>query len=290
MKLEGAGLPCVPIRTASTKSEAAAAAKELGPPFRVYTPYSERFALHAEDIGLALAQTLSGESAHVALEHTSGASILNALLCVHPSGQFRVAWFETRWMSEVLQFPIRIRSLKDEDGAEIPPLDLVEKILSCLNLCPGPYKIDFLRNQSDGWLVRQIEPLTMSDWLPLEWWQTELGHSILTTIVQCLSDSPLHDVASERQSTVQWLETHSGTVLSVEGEETARSVAGIGHVELTVQPGDIMRHVVDLESRDKVGFVIAEGPATSDADAAAEQAVQKIEIETQNIMETPFDA
>jgi hypothetical protein len=289
-KLEGAGIKTIPFKVANSKTSAVDAAKKLEPPFRVYTPFEERFALHAEEIGLAYIQATDADTEGVVIEASSGGSVLSALVCIHPGGQYRVNWFETKWMSPLLQFPIQIRSRDDHPLSNSGPDSLIEKIIHALGLTRAVYKIDFVRNQNEQWLVRHIETLTMSDWLPLEWWQTELGHSIISSILQCIANRPMEIIPSNQQCVVQWFETHSGNVLSVTGEEDACAVAGVTHVDVTVAPGDVMRHVVDRESRDKVGFVIAEGKTALEANEASKNAVRKIYIETENVLETPFDA
>jgi hypothetical protein len=290
LKLEKVGVRSAAFRIAQSKTDAIKSAEDLSPPFRLYTSFNERFALHPEDLGLAYVQVADSDRHEVVVESTAGNSAVTALLCMHSTGHNQIIWFETKWMSESLQFPIQISSL-DADQKPDPQLEeSIQKIIDGLELTCGVYRIDFVRNQNEEWVVRQIEPLTMSDWLPLEWWQTELGHSILSTILQCMCDRPFEYVQPKRQSVVQWLETHSGNVLSVTGQDQARTLHGVTRVDLTVEAGDVMRHVVDRESRDQVGFVIAEGNNSIEAKTAAQNAVREINITTENVMETPFDA
>jgi len=289
-KLGVAGVPTLPGEVVFSKQEALTVARKLTPPFRVYTSYTERFSLYAEDIGLAYIQAVPNASHGVVVESTAKKNVLSALVCMHPAGHYFAQWFETKWMSEHLQFPIRIRSLQSADMGTHPAKKLLDNVVDALGLTSGLFKIEFVETQTGDWVVRHSITLTMSDWLPLEWWQTELGQSVLSSVVQCSHNLPLTENPSQQQSVVQWLETHSGVVKSVKGGDAAAAQPGIITVELAVREGDIMRHVVDKESREKVGFVIAEGANTEEATARIEAAIQKIEIETENILETPFDA
>ncbi len=83
---------------------------------------------------------------------------------------------------------------------------------------------------------------------------------------------------------VLWKETRSGVVLGVEGVEAAREVAGVVEVAVRCRVGDVLGHVVDCASRDRVGYVAAVGRTADEAVEAARRARELIVIEISPVL------
>lgn len=82
----------------------------------------------------------------------------------------------------------------------------------------------------------------------------------------------------------RWLTSHSGHVESIAGIDAARALAGVQEVCVATRVGDTLRHVTCLESRDRVGYVIASGGRREDAQARADAACVRIQITTQPVV------
>lgn len=84
---------------------------------------------------------------------------------------------------------------------------------------------------------------------------------------------------------VCWLASHSGVVEQIEGLEAAHAVPGVQDVAVRVHPGDILGHVTDLSSRDRLGHVLATGPTRHDALESARSAAARVRIVTRTTLD-----
>lgn len=68
--------------------------------------------------------------------------------------------------------------------------------------------------------------------------------------------TPTRDMAAA----VCWIPSRSGIVTEIQGVAAARALPGVQEILLNVRPGDILGHILDVESRDRIGWVITLGP------------------------------
>jgi len=80
---------------------------------------------------------------------------------------------------------------------------------------------------------------------------------------------------------LRWLSASSGVVTGVANLEHARAVPGVRAVEVFVQPGDVVGHIVDEATRDRIGYVLATAETAAAALAAADSACDRCRIVTQ---------
>jgi len=90
---------------------------------------------------------------------------------------------------------------------------------------------------------------------------------------------PLHCGGAEAAA-LYWIPTRSGVVTEIRGLDAARAVEGVREVVMTAKPGDVMGHVVDCPTRDRVGYVVATGATTAAAVGAAKRARDCCEVVT----------
>lgn len=93
-------------------------------------------------------------------------------------------------------------------------------------------------------------------------------------------EPPRFEAASNRGAALFWIPARSGVVTEIRGIEEARGVPGVEEVVMELRPGDVMRHAVDCETRDRVGYVVATGDDAETAVRAAKQAINLCDIET----------
>lgn len=108
-----------------------------------------------------------------------------------------------------------------------------------------------------------------------------LGVDLLLATLSCaLGRHP--DLAPTRHRAVAltWLLTRSGVVTGFQGVEEARALPGVLEVHINAVEGDILTHVVDLPTRDRGGYIVAEGENETIARARLEAAREMVWINT----------
>jgi cysteine synthase A len=108
-----------------------------------------------------------------------------------------------------------------------------------------------------------------------------LGVDLLRCALECaLGRVP--DVTPRRAQAVafSWLLTRSGVVTEVTGVSAARALPGVVDVVIQAREGDVLTHVVDRASRERGGYILAEGDSLDRAWAALEQAREAVWIQT----------
>jgi len=93
--------------------------------------------------------------------------------------------------------------------------------------------------------------------------------------------APRRDMAAA----VCWLTSHSGVVESISGIEAAEAVPGVQKVVVRVRPGDILGHVTDIPSRDRLGYLLATGPTRIQAIETTHAGAGKIVITTKTTLD-----
>ena len=110
-----------------------------------------------------------------------------------------------------------------------------------------------------------------------------LAHGVdtLANALRFAVGEPLRmEATTNRGAALLWIPTHSGIVADIRGIEQARRIPGVEEVVMIAEPGDVMGHVVDCDTRDRVGYVIATGDDVEAAAVAAKRARDLCEIVT----------
>jgi biotin carboxylase len=110
-----------------------------------------------------------------------------------------------------------------------------------------------------------------------------LAHGVdtIANALRFAAGEPLRmEATTNRGAALLWIPTHSGLVTEARGIQEARSVPGVEQVVVSAKPGDVMGHIVDCDTRDRVGYVIATGDDVEAAAAAAKRARDLCEIVT----------
>lgn len=94
----------------------------------------------------------------------------------------------------------------------------------------------------------------------------------------CIGDSPQPE--NESPCAIVWIPSRSGVVQAIEGIDAARRIPGVVDVRFGAKPGDIMGHVVDRETRDRVGYVAARGETAEEALDRARRAAECCKVVT----------
>jgi len=112
------------------------------------------------------------------------------------------------------------------------------------------------------------------------------GIDLYSEVLRCAMDgAPDRTARREIAAAACWLTARSGRVLELRGLAEARSCEGIVAVESSLCAGEVVGHVLDRESLNHLGYVIATAPDSATAFERARQACRAIDIVTQIVEE-----
>jgi len=159
-------------------------------------------------------------------------------------------------------------------------IDLALQALAAIGFTLGAAHIDILVTP-DGPRVVDIaccpEGVRVSiDLVPLACGMDFLADSLCIAVGEPPQESPQY----ERSAAILWIPCGSGIVTDIQGVDEAAAIPGIQEVTVAAKPGDVMQHIVDCATRDKVGYVIAAGDNAQAARDTAQRARDTITINT----------
>jgi len=86
-----------------------------------------------------------------------------------------------------------------------------------------------------------------------------------------LGRPPVERRRFERGAALYWFPCPSGVVVEVRGRDEAAALAGVEELVVSVQPGDVVRHITDCATRDRIGYVMTSAPTAQEAVAVAKR-------------------
>ena len=95
----------------------------------------------------------------------------------------------------------------------------------------------------------------------------------------------LQMVQAHGAAAVCWIPSRSGEVTEVTGVSEAQSMPHVHDVAVNVRPGDMVGHIEDVLSRDRIGWVIACADTPDTALAAAQAACGRIAVLTNPMLD-----
>lgn len=101
-----------------------------------------------------------------------------------------------------------------------------------------------------------------------------------------LGETPRETKRHERGAALFWIDAGPGTVADIRGLDEARGMSGVVDVVLHTHPGDTLAPLVDCVTRDRVGYVLAEGAGAEEAVRRAKDAIARINIVTRDLVAT----
>lgn len=112
-----------------------------------------------------------------------------------------------------------------------------------------------------------------------------LGVNLLAECLRvALGQAPQLGPSKDLSVAIAWLHSRSGVVQDISHTREALAMEGVHSLQITVQPGDTVGHIVDEASRDKLGYVVAVRPTRSEAVELSEAARDCIEIITKPML------
>jgi biotin carboxylase len=137
----------------------------------------------------------------------------------------------------------------------------------------GPYIVEIAGRPGGGRIP--------TDLIPLSYGMDFMADSLRVA----LGEAPREERRFERGAAMYWIPSRSGVVAGVLGAEEARKMPGVEDVNLSLEVGERLGHVVDCVTRDKIGYVLASGDTAEAAIANAKAARDCCKIATQATVE-----
>ncbi len=231
--------------------------EQLSAPYRLETQKIQRFVRHEADIQLALMQIAAKTTSAILVE--SIVSGQGYWLMGHiTQGQFRSQGIASlNWHDDVHQFPMAMAYPINIEEHEREQLEtFTQEFVQSSEISDGPFRLEWCKSSETGQYY----------------------------LLGATSVNSLDSYESSPAKAAQWLYSHSGIVESLDGIEEARAMPTTEAIELTVTPGDLLGHVLDIPSRDALGYVMANGNTPEEAAIHAQQAVDLITIHIKTVL------
>jgi len=310
--MEKKGLPAVPARLAKTPEGAEQAARKLGLPVWVASDdcYSSAAVVQVdqiEDVSLAYSRVTrqSELKTAVVMPVTKGPTfyvdgvMIDAVF--HPCGLIGVDMgdppfrFErglvippaecNSWYGAIVNAAVQaLRMLDTQDllmHGKAAPMWRAQELHDCgFGFRDGCVHVELVLTES-GPAVMGVYGCPAAMRFPIDIVQLSSGIDTLANALRFAVGDPLQmEPTMNRGVALCWIPTRSGIVTEIRGVEEAHNVPGVQEIVIVAKPGDVMGHVVDCESRDRVGYVVATGENGEAAVTAAQRAKALCEIVT----------
>ena len=155
-------------------------------------------------------------------------------------------------------------------------------VAKALKLTGGIFSAEFIQ-AADSFFLVELHPYPLHLRLPADLLGlTGDASAVAGALRACTGEPPAKTgaPAPAHSAAISWIPTRSGVVTSIEGLQEARAVAGVRQVRVAAKPGDVMGHVVDVATRDRVGYALAMGASAGEALDAAQKACNLCRIVT----------
>jgi len=167
-----------------------------------------------------------------------------------------------------------------DDQGRTALLQAARDALRALGVVNGSVHVEAILT-SAGPRVIEVAPYPAATWLPQDVAALAGGvDSEANALRAAVRERPCSGPPCDRGAALYWIPTRSGVVTKIRGLQAARAVDGVQDVVMTAQPGDVMGHVVDCPTRDRVGYVVATGATAPAAVNAAKRARDCCEVVT----------
>lgn len=284
------GIPQPVYRAVYSREEAAAAARELGMPLAVLASERpigsiERRVDYLADVSLAFIQVSKRSSSESVLIETYSRGEAYSVFGYVLEGRFSQAGLAAHERApSPHRFPVGLFCPATVERAVDEAITaLCQKALDAVGFDYGPVRVDV--HCIDGELcIADIEGCPFSLWMPMDLIHLSTGVDFMGgSLRMAVGDCPAICQSSEGAAALYWLTALPGVVHAIEGVEQARKMAGTVEVAVSAKPGDIVRHIVDQEGQQRVGYVAATGAEVQEAVATAKRAQRCCRVATRAI-------
>lgn len=100
-----------------------------------------------------------------------------------------------------------------------------------------------------------------------------------------LGEAPRESWQIEKGVATYWLEAPSGVVTDITGVDEAKALPGVHELHVLVRPGDVLGHIIDCVTRDRIGYVFTTGESAEEAIATAKRVQDIVQIHTRTTID-----
>jgi len=189
-----------------------------------------------------------------------------------PPGPFRVA--AAQWL------PADLSGARYSEAVK-----LACQVVRALVLKSGPVEVEFVVT-AGGPVITEVRMPLEFDAVIQELVDAALGVDLSAAAARVRrGEAPNLSPQRDMGAAACWIPSRSGIVTEIRGVDEASAVPGVQQVVIRVRPGEVLRHVVDAATRDRIGYVLAAGATGEYAIQAAQAARGGIEVITQSTLE-----
>ena len=281
------GLLCPATESAASLGEAEQHAERLGLPLLVGTEYgadSRRVwrVDYIEDLSLAFSRAVKGKDAPRATLESVIDGARYYVDCV-VTDSVAAAGIVGRIMSEApFDFDEGLFAPPElDDNAHARLLDAARQAVEALAIGPSCVRVDVALT-AQGPCVFGVRLWRPSPVIPTDLVLPVYGVDLVDAALRiAVGERFVIQPASRPSRALRWLTSRSGVVTGVTNLDHARSLPGIEAVEILAASGDVVGHIVDEASRDRIGYAIAVGSSATEALARANRVRQLCQVTTE---------
>lgn len=161
--------------------------------------------------------------------------------------------------------------------------DICQRAVKTIGLDRGGVRFELVIFEDEP-RVLDVDVCPFSPWMPVDLFELSGGPGFLEGCLRCsVGKEPQFMARRPGGAAVHWVNTRSGRVQGILGEDQARDIYGVVDVKLAAATGDVMGHVLDCASRDRVGYVVATGVDASAARDVASRGAEACKVVTQAV-------
>ncbi|MFP6581350.1 MAG: hypothetical protein VCD00_02200 [Candidatus Hydrogenedentota bacterium] len=246
-------------------------------------PYC-RYVQFAADAGLAYHQLAAlGEHSTVVIETLFRASVHWVLGMAHEGKIVFQDIVDVQCQSDVFQFAMGLSCpsrVNDEQRLQLR--DLAIRVVEALDVRDGAFRIECLLGNEP--MVTEVDLGWFNQVMPVDVFALAGGEDYWKN--QCGAIGVACEAVGMKSGFVslKWLYSRSGIVEGFDGVDAASKVPGVHDVHLNARVGVSLGHVIDVVSRDALGYAVATGSTREEAEIGSMRAVGLIDIQRKTVL------
>lgn len=194
---------------------------------------------------------------------------------------------DLEWLNETYRFPMSLcipSRMNDEHRGKLVMIS--GATVEALGLRDGPVRMEYTYDESEEcFQVVEVDVGWFSAAFPVDLFALSNAGSYWQNQVRMLNgETVLPPDEVDRAASLRWLYSRSGIVDEIMHVDEVREMPGVLNVEVVVEIGMKLRHVVDVKSRDRLGYVVSSGGTLAEAQEISRTALDRIYIRRKTIL------
>lgn len=192
---------------------------------------------------------------------------------------------DIEWKDDFRRFPVAVSApteLSTGDAALLSQLSL--QVADVMKLSHGPFRVECVKTDR-GFVVTEVDLGWFGGGLPVDLLQIA-GLADYWGEQCALLGIPCEPATLEpRAATLRWLRSRSGIVESVNGVNDVLALPGVQMLQVDVEVGETLGHVVDRHTRDRLGYLVVTEDSPHRAQTLSTYAVESVVVHRRTMIE-----